>query len=175
MKSFFYILIISFFTLSCSDHKNQTVNYEKIADKITIETAKNLKEEKNLFLIGIGGRMMHDIQMMGMSFNYYQKVDLSSARKLLVEAVETYLSNINNNQNIKPFLHEYPFTAKNVEVRIFIYEPDRSELPPEDIYRISSRNGILRYYNRLDRDNPICKQTFEEASKKIDSEENNGT
>ena len=51
-------------------------NYEKIANKITERTGKKLKEQKNLYLIGTGGGMMHDIQLMSMSFDYYQEVNL---------------------------------------------------------------------------------------------------
>ena len=111
--------------------------------------------------------MMDDIQMMAMSFNYYHEVDLEQARELIVFTINEYLSDINNNQEIRPYLHEYPFTSKNVEIRIFIYGPDRLELPPEKIYCITSRNGILRYYTRSDRDHPICKETYDDALDEI--------
>jgi hypothetical protein len=163
MKSFIYILIISFSILSCSSDKTQAVDYEKIADKLTIQTATTLKEKKNLFLIGIGGRMMHDIQMMGITFTYYQEIDLSSARELIVYAVSKYLYDINSSQEIRPYLHEYPFTVKNVEIMILVYGPDRLELLEEKIYCIKAREGKLRYYTRLDHDNPIHEESFEEA------------
>ena len=65
--------------------------------------------------------MMDDIQMMAMSFNYYEEVNLKTARELTIYVINEYLSAINSNKELRPYLHEYPFTAKNVEIRIFIY------------------------------------------------------
>lgn len=157
------VLLIFVSVLGCTSFGNQMPDYEKIADKITDRTAKKLKEEKKLILIGTGGRMMDDIQMMAMSFNYYHEVNLEQARELIVYSINQYLSDINNNQEIRSYLHEYPFSSKNVEIMIFIYGPDRLELSPEKIYCIAYRKGIIKYYTRSDRDHPICKETYDEA------------
>ena len=114
--------------------------------------------------------MMHDIQMMAMSFDLYHEIDLKEARKLLVYVINEYLSEINSNVEVRPFLHEYPFTAKNVEIRIWAYNPDRSKLPPEKIYYISAINGNLNYYRRGPKKytrQAICEETYAEALKLI--------
>ena len=64
----------------CSFFVYQLPDYEKIADEITSKTAKRLEEEKKLYLVGTGGRMMGDIQAMDMSFYFYKEVDLKTAR-----------------------------------------------------------------------------------------------
>ncbi len=167
-------LMIMFLSLfSCSSFTYQVPDYEKIADKITEKTAEKLAEQKNLVLIGTGGRMMNDIQMMAMSFNYYHEVDLTMARKLLVYAIEEYLSEINNNEEVKSYLHEYPFTVKNIKINIFVYNPDKSRLSPEKIYLISSVEGKVSYYVRdADSRKAICKETYEEAIKLLHKETN---
>ena len=43
---------------------------------------------------------MNDIQMMAMSFHFYQEVDLKKARELLVYAINEYLLDINNNASL---------------------------------------------------------------------------
>jgi hypothetical protein len=151
---------------------NSSPDYEKIADKITEKTAKKLKEQKNLCLVGTGGQMMDDIQMMAMSFNYYQEVDLQTARKLIVSALEEYLAAINNSQEIKPYLHQNPFTDKNIEIRIWIYNPDRSELPLEKIYCITSINGVLKYYIRANPYQAIREESYEEVLKEVAENQN---
>lgn len=170
MKMFFkfgLILFVFTSTIGCSLFNQKTsVDYEEIADKITANTAWKLEKEKNLLLIGTGGGMMHDIQAMHMSFQLFHEVSLEEARELVVYAMREYLSNINNSEEVRPYLHNYPFTEKNIEIMILIYGPDKRELPPEKIYCITSHNGILKYYNRLDRDHPICKETYEEAVQK---------
>ena len=170
MKHFlnFSVFLLIFFSIfSCDSMTYQLSDDEKIVNQITEETAKKLKEKKNLILVGTGGQMMHEIEMLAMSFDYYQEVTLETARALIVYAVKEYLSDINKNEKVRPYLRNYPFTAKNVEIRIFIYGPDRHELSPEKIYYISAINGIVDYYVRGP-DNfrqAVCEETYEEALK----------
>lgn len=173
MKRFlnlFLVLLIIFLAFGCDSMTYKLSDDEKIVNQITQETAKKLKEKKNLILIGTGGQMMHEIEMLAMGFHYYQEVDLNTARNLIVYAINEYLSDINNNKEIRPYLSNYPFTSKNVEIRIFIYGPDRRKLPPEKIGYISSLKDIIRYYTRSDDDHPIFKETYDEALKLVENE-----
>ena len=173
MKLFFRIGVILFifsFLFGCLSFGYQSPRYVKLAHEITGKTGKKLKEQKGLFLVGTGGQMMDDIQIMAMSFDYYQEVDLKTGRELIVHVINEYLSAINNNKEVRPYLHEYPFTAKNVEIRIFVYNPDRSELPPEKIDCIECINGGLEYYTRSNPRQAIYEETYEEASRAISSE-----
>ena len=156
-------MIVFFFIILSSCFGYQSPYYIKLADKITAKTAKKLEEQKHLYLIGTGGQMMDDIQMMAMSFAYYQEVSIETARELIVYAISNYLSAINTNAEIKPYLHEYPFTAKNVEISIFIYNPDRSKLPQEKIYCIECMKGKIGYYTRANPHQAICEENYEKA------------
>ncbi|CCB87958.1 hypothetical protein SNE_A00800 [Simkania negevensis Z] len=154
--------------MGCSSLGNRFVDYERIADRITAKTAKKLEKEKNLRLVGIGGRMMDDIQMMAMGFDYFHEVNLQEARGLVVYAIKEYLADINKSEKVRPYLHNYPFTAKNIEIRIWVYNPDRSEPSPDKICCISATNGMISYYvqgpeeySRL----VICEESYEEALK----------
>ncbi len=129
--------------LSCG---YQSPRYVKLAHEITAKTAKKLKEEKKLCLVGTGGKMMHDIQAMDMSFNYYKVVDIQTARQLLVDSVEEYLSAINSNEKVRPYLHEYPFTAKNVEIVIYFRNPDGSKVASGKINIAAVTQGEVVYY-----------------------------
>ncbi|MGB7127855.1 MAG: hypothetical protein WBD50_02035 [Candidatus Rhabdochlamydia sp.] len=114
--------------------------------------------------------MMNDIQAMHMSFHFYQEVDLKEARELLVYAISEYLLDINSDEEIRPYLHEYPFTSKNVEIRIWIYKPDGTCPSLDKIDYISAIDGILTYYLDLPETysrQAICKETYEEALKAI--------
>lgn len=114
--------------------------------------------------------MMHDIRMMAMSFHFYHEVDLEEARELLVYVVTEYLSAINSNEKVRPYLHNYPFATKNIEIRIWIYEPDGTYPPSDKIDYISSMNGLLEYYTCSDPRQPIYEETYEEALQVIASQ-----
>jgi hypothetical protein len=148
-------------------------DYEKIADAITAKTAQKIRKEKGLIPIGTGGGMMEDIEMMAISFNYYKEVDFDTARRFVVYCVEEYLTAINSSEKVRPYLHNYPFTAKNVEIRIFFYKPDRRDPPLGSITVASSIAGNVRYKAN----NPngytldtLREETYEEALKIVTAE-----
>jgi hypothetical protein len=158
------------FLFGCSSF-SPSPDYEKIADKITEKTAKKLKEQKGLFLAGTGGRMMDDIQMMMMGFNFYKVVDIETTRRILVDSVQEYLSAINSNEEIRFHLHNYPFTAQNVEIVIYFYNPDGSKVPPGKITIAAANQGKVVYYI----DDPekhtirsLHEETYEEALKLVE-------
>ena len=172
-RSFACLMTVVIFTIlcGCSSEGYQSPDYVKIADNITEKTAKNLQAQKHLYLIGTGGGMMHDIQAMHMSFQYFQEVDLTTARNLMVYAINEYLLAINSNEQIRPYLHNYPFTAKNLEMRIWIYNPDRSKPTHGKINYISAIDGVINYYTdtteKYNRKS-ICTEIYEDALKKVD-------
>lgn len=157
------------FVYGCSSFDYHVPEYEKMADEITEKIAKKLEEEKKLRLVGTGGSMIDDIQMMAMSFDYYQEVDLSTARELLVEVINAYLSAINDNETIRPHLHNYPFTAKNIQIRIWIHPPDQTKLPLNKIFYISALDGILAYYLKVPEHSreALHTETFEKAQQEL--------
>ena len=165
MKYFFALIIcfslFYFFFL-------REVHHSKFAHKITIQTAQKLRDEKELYLIGTGGQMMDDIKMMYMGFQYFKTVDIEIGRDLLVSSIQLYLNEINNNEKVRPYLHEYPFTAKNVEIRIWIRNADGSQVASDKIRYVSAIVGILSYYtDGVDEYSPrtVHKETYEEALK----------
>ena len=118
---------------------------ERLVDQIMAQTAGELKKEKKLSCVGTGGRMHDDITLLRMHFQYFQVVNLEEARKLVVYAVQTLLKNINGNEKVRPYLHNYPFTTKNIDLGIFIYQPDGAYPSLGNIKFIHVEEGMLRY------------------------------
>ncbi len=150
-------------------------DYERIASRLERKFIQKMKTEKELQCIGIGGKMMNDIQEMGISFQYFHVVDLSEARLLLVHTATEYLNEINNSRELRPYLHNYPFTYKNIAIRIFIRKPDNTDVSLDEISYMSCIDGLLTYdlpYKKGSRvDRTLHKETYEEALKTIEEEE----
>ena len=164
------ILAVSIFFLGYASFVEP--DYERIAGKITVETAMKLEKQRNLHLAGTGGGMMNDIQMMAMGFDCHQEINLNESRELLLYAVDEYLSDINKSEDVRPYLHNYPFTEKNVEIRVWISKPDGTDPSSGNIYYISAIKGILRYsIPGADKysSKVICEETYEEAKQKRNS------
>lgn len=174
------IIIISILALTifgavmwCSHSKYQLEEDEKLVNAISAQTAKKLHDEKGLILVGTGGEMMYEIKMLMMSFDYRKVVDVIMARKLLVDCVEEYLLEINSNEKIRPYLHNYPFTPKNIEIEIGFYNPDGSEVASGQINLASAREGKMFYYVDYPEKctlKAIYEETYEDALKEVSSQ-----
>ena len=88
---------------------------------------------------------MHEVHMLALSFEYPHLINVCEGRELLIAAVETLLSTVNTNEKIRPYLIRYPFQPKNIEIRIFLRNPDRSEIAPGNLCIVSALGGTLEY------------------------------
>src|SRR5262245_49222943 len=140
MKYFIILTLGWFFMALFGCFKSHLPPYEKLADEITLKTCEKLEVEKGLSLIGIGGRMMDNIKMMGICFELFHPIEVEEGRELLIFSMNEYLHDINNNEKIRSYLHEYPFTDKNIEIQIWIRNTDRSKVSVDQIYYISAIN-----------------------------------
>lgn len=103
-------------------------DYEVIANEITASVAKKLTKKHKMDLIGEGGGMMGSIYMIGLSFQIDHPLERSEARERILDCVEELLTAFNSNQEVRPFLKNYPFTTENVQVAIFSVTKDGREV-----------------------------------------------
>ncbi|MBS0585361.1 MAG: hypothetical protein JSR76_03550 [Verrucomicrobia bacterium] len=117
---------------------------------INKRVALKLKKEKNLCSIGSGAEMMYEIKLLGLSFNYYDEIEIAKGRELLVFAASEYLDAINNNVELRPYLDHWPFTANDIEIDIGILKPTGKEVDSDKITFITCKKNRLNYYPRND-------------------------
>lgn len=145
-----------------------------LADKIRSRVGKKIASEKHLRLIGMGGQLSQEVKMLGLSFQGFQELTLLEARSLIVFSIKTFLDEINSDENLRPYLKAYPFTAKNIEIGIWLYKPDHSEVSSTSIRYVVNRDALINYYpgaTKFDPDNPILIETAQEAFEKIQNVE----
>lgn len=182
MKIYSYLVLFIIF-FSCEKNISQ-LSYQQspdwtVADKIyDNEIGKKvflqLWKEKKLHVCesGWGRRGKKKIQVMHCGFFYYNELNMDQARELLLSAGNLYLTTINENEKIHNFLETSPFKLENIEIRIFLYNRDRSIPSPEKLQVISMIDGILEYENRSAETKfltTICKETYEEATAKVNN------
>ncbi len=157
----------------CSTEVNSTsnVDYEKIADKITYETARKIERQTSLHICGVGGGSLSgQLRKLNMSFECRKELNMEQGRKLVLYCVNEYLSAINANKEIRPNLIHFPFTPEDVEIDIFIQKPDRSDVPIGSLSVVSEVDGKVIY--KVHEPDPIIlrrvhEETFEEALKLV--------
>lgn len=138
--------------------------------------AFKLKKEKELYPCGTGAQMMNEIQMLGLAFNYFKPIDIEEGRKLLIDSVDEFVAAVNADVEIRPYLGNYPFEPKNIDIRIFMKNRDGSQTERGLIRCISSIDGILEYDisdPQTGRLRTIFKETYAEALQRLGRQELN--
>ena len=172
---FFSILML---LVTCCN-KNRLEIYETAPDSILVNKIRKevfikLLVEDDLHPCGTGAQMMDEIKMLYFAFHYYHEINIENARKLITKAGDSILNKINGCEKIRPYLVNYPFKPENVEVAIFLNNPDGSKLPPEKLRAIIMKKGSVKYENGILDSNGydaiVCEETYEEALAKLQQE-----
>lgn len=161
---------------SCAPVPYEISEKEKLADRITHTVALKLRRDLGLIQCGTGGGMMYQIRMLALSFDYYKIVDIEEGRKLLVAALNEYISAVNADEQVRPYLQNYPFCPKNIQIRIFIRNTDPSFASSDKIQSLSVVDGYLKYYvnePNANRFKVIYSESYEEAVQKLSLEQKN--
>jgi hypothetical protein len=141
----------------------------KIADEIRKKAATELMVQTGLQPCGTGGQMMDQVKMLALSFDYKQPLQIDEARELLIKSVDVLVAAVNADDRIRPYLNNYPFEPKNVQIRIFLRGRDCVDIPAGELSVISAIDGTFNYKI----DNPktklfmtILNETYQEARQK---------
>ena len=163
-----YVLLL--FLVACSGTNYQPSEKSRIVNEIRAKTARRLKIELGLEPAGFGGQMMDEVKMLALAFDYNKPIEMEEGRKLLVEAVHTFVSMVNANEAIRPYLYNYPFEPKNIIVTIYLKNPDRSSIEPEKLCIVSADEGNIRYEvedSKTTLLRTIYSESFAEAERKV--------
>lgn len=144
-----------------------------MADKITAQTAMKIEKETGLRLCGVGGGAINHIRKLNMSFNCFREISFDEGRKLLIYCVNEYLSAINANEEVRPYLIHYPFTPNDVEIEIFVRQPDNRDVAFGKLAVVFEVYGKVGY--RISQEGPLSlkeahEETYEEAIRVLEEQ-----
>ncbi len=105
---------------------------------------------------------MDDIQKINAHYVSFDSLGVEQARRLYVEVIEGYLCRYNGNEEIRPYLHDYPFTIANLKVTIGFQNEQRGRVSQEFVALIfnSSKNWII--YSAYDHEQEKFIDLYEE-------------
>lgn len=114
------------------------------------------------------------IKLLGLDFQIVGPLNKERIREILIDCTQELLNKVNTNPQIKPYLEQYPFTIKNIEINLFIVDSTRREInhPEIGIARISE--GQLNYltlmYTGIPQKINDSSESYEEAITKIEEQ-----
>lgn len=131
--------------LSASDLSDES----KMLYSFITREGKRLGEKYNMSLCSIGGGTDKGIWLMSFDFQRYGSLlTEKDARELIIKCLNDYLKVVNRDEKLRPFLKEYPFEAKNIEMGIFNYEVDKKDVYHPYIRVVASDEGKISYYTK---------------------------
>ena len=123
MKILLSIISVSFFLsflISPAESPYQPPPYDKAVNALMKRASTRLAKRHNMNLVGIKEGMMDCIRKMGFRFQIFRKLEKNEARAILVDCIEDFLKDINQDESIRQYLEVYPFDIHHVDVIIFI-------------------------------------------------------
>jgi len=168
MSKRFIILTICLggvFVLSSNFFKEKEPEDVVLERKVMQRTIKKLEKEKKLYCDGFGGFGVNVVEISALSFVHKgEPYDVEKARELIVYAAEVFLNEFNSFEKIRPYLANYPFTAKNLDLRIFFY--NEKTIKYVEPYLIVSSLIRGKIYYRVSKNNTfetVHEEPYEEA------------
>lgn len=154
MKYFYiYLPILLLFTSCVLDPP-----HVKAAHKIMNSFTKKMKKE-GLSLFASGGSMMGDIQVISLDYETCKSVNIEQARMLFIKEAEALLYQINSDHEIHPYLHDYPFTSRNIFLTIAFCKTDGNFADPPNIAYV-----MLRTHKDL-----VCYSIYDEQTERLET------
>ena len=117
---------------------------------------------------------MHDVEKINLSLCTKKRLNVDEARQLFIPLIEKLLSKINTDTNIKPYLHNYPFTSKNLCISLRLEEKNGKKVERPYIADVRLMFGMV-FYSVEDLNDDMLfehvhEETYEEALKIYNSE-----
>jgi hypothetical protein len=170
------IIFILFVTVCFSCGRGSGCRYCDLADNLMNAYSKEVRKTKNLLLFGSGGSMTTDVRVLSPSYEYLGNMDLCQARFLYIETVEGLIRKVNNNEEIRPYLHNYPFTEKNIALAIGFIDKQENRVKEGYIalvFMLDNENGLI-YYNIYNSETEMLEtiyiEPYEEALKIVNEQ-----
>jgi len=150
MKKKLFMYLLSFFLMSCEMQNFQ--NDENISgsehavntllDRIAHSFEKKYKINPMATNVAMPGGI---VKLLGLDFQMRGPLSKEEIRKILITLGEDFLVFVNSDENIKPYLKNYPFRIENIEITLFFLDLKRMELLDPYIGIAEISGGPLNY------------------------------
>ncbi|WP_044882471.1 hypothetical protein [Neochlamydia sp. EPS4] len=168
------MFILSGCVLSLLDSYEEPEQAEFVGE-ILDKASKKLQKKYSMRTIGTGIGMPDGVvTMLALSFEKTGPLTKEEGRRIIVDCVQEILQIINTHEKIRPYLKNYPFSARDIEVRVFLADKFRNDIFDPNYGVISSISASIDYkYTSAENPNKYMKieeENFEEALKMVQNE-----
>lgn len=170
MRSNFLIFLICFFITGCAFNRTNAPHV-KILHKITSNYINSSKKE-GFKLVAEGEGVLGDINQVGLDFKKVGDVEIPQARRIVMKKFDELLNLINNNEEVREYLHEYPFPPYRLEMTLIFTKANGGLADPPFLAHVSLIQETI-YYSIYEKGRleTIYRETYRVAKQKIIEED----
>lgn len=166
----FLALISSLFAFSYCNAKDSSEKnsnkYVPYVKKVTSEFIKEVKNESDLICSGTGGGMPYNVESIFVSFISLEPASINKARELELFCINKLLRIVNNSKKLRPYLSDYPFTYKNIDISIVFLDQSGDYHQDGEVSHVFRAKNKVFYYKKDPKTRKQVssfEETFEEA------------
>lgn len=141
-----YICCLLFFFVGCDKRSERA----KLAHRAMYKAAVILENCYQMKFMGWSESTDEQhYNNMGIDFQIFRVLSKDEGREILTDCVEELLKEINSTPELQRFLNPSPFMPANVQIHIYDYQSDRSNLYYPNFVVFSAHDGIVQYKTKV--------------------------
>jgi len=145
---------------------------EKSVNNILYEIAYSFKKKYKLYpiatIVAMPGGIVKEL---GLDFQIIGPLSKDEIRRILINLAQEFLVFVNSDEAVRPYLENYPFEIKNIEITLFLKDSKGREIEDPHIGIAGISRGRLDYEILVITDIPKVisrvEESYEEALKAL--------
>ncbi len=159
---------------------HQEKAHEPLIDAVFAAYLKEMHEDYRFEIDAIGGRLVDGVEEVVARLIYFHPTNMEKARQLHVIATERLLYLINTNEELRPYIKEYPLSLDNLKVSVLFRKKNYFPYYNGSMERTSQVEDQIFYYQKTPvdenakgpaqpRETPLyAKESYQEALNKVE-------
>lgn len=103
------------------------------------------------------------VSTLGAGFHIYRPLSQEEIRLIVVDSVQTYIKAVNEEEALRPYLKNFPFTEKNVSIQLIIFQKDGNLTYHPEVGAAITLKGNIHYFTNDIENRFKYKSEYEES------------
>ncbi len=166
---FFLFPIIIFVGCEMPNHQNVEIpKSEKAVNDLLYKISQSFEKKYKMNAIATNVSMPGGVvKLLGLDFQIRGPLSKNEIRKILIDTAQEFLTSVNSDVAVRPYLENYPFKIKNIDITLFLIDAKGIRLDDPHIGIASISRGTLDYDILITTDIPSIKSEFEESYEEV--------
>lgn len=159
---------------------HQEKPHESLIDAVLAAYLREMVKDYRFGVDRIGGKLVDGVDEVVVRLIYFQPTNLEKARELQIIATERLLYLLNSNEQLRPYIKDYPFTLNNLKVSVLFRKKNYFPYFNGSMERASQEGDQICYYQKIPgdenaecsvqpRETPLyAKESYQEALNKVE-------